>query len=410
MSEMFWGLPGPRRFLDRVIVSLEAGKHVVLVVPDRVLDNGLLKHLQTRIRAKRSLDGELHPLDIGPPVHEEPLSALAIGLDMARLGKRRPRIDRVLGFEDAPARFLWLRGIEVGDWARAEKARDLLIKAGEHAQDARSPFHLVAAVSPEFPVPEENVRLARHVWWGVSRTADIYCLLEEEFDKKVRTQAERAWLTALCLGLARGCPDLAEILLQESPRTVKSTQAVLLEFFGEPLPPDLPAVSRLNGHPGDRQIPPEPPDSVEFKRLWRKGWVTWEEGTGTRLHPAVCAAPAPGDDIRSRVLEGQIEVLMPQVEQVRRAMVAWLRDRHGDNWVAACTDGMDEEERDKVQTEMGPLLHHVFRRGKEPRTRKAKRVARPGELWREIRNRLAHGDVVSLRQLEEAYRAWRALS
>ncbi len=401
MTGAIWNLPGPSRFLGRAVRSLCEGKHLVLVVPDPVLQDGLLQELRRWICREKALEGDLRTVKVGPDIHPRPQEALASAIGARSGSLKALTLSRLLDFEDAPAAFLALEGLENGDPERNNEASRLLKVAGEHAQDQPPAYQIVAPVSPEFPVPQENVKLSTLFWQGVSRKADIHYILETELDSLGLTPGHSAWLRALCLGLAPGYPEVAHAILAQRPSTVQDVHDLLKKMADGAEHITLPS-GLLPALAKERITPGVLPKDQQVRTWWRKGWVGWADGPTPRVAPVALAAAGAFDVIDHRILQGQLEVLLPMVEQVRRDMIAWLTHRFGPEWIDTEIPGLDPDERRRVETEIGPLVHHVCRAPNWKLRKGVPHVLRKmGDCWVTIRNKLVHGDLVHLPDLEE---------
>ncbi len=393
-----WRLPGPRRFLEQVCASLSKQRHVVARVPRTVEREALLTHLQHVADAA----------DLGTLTHlrvdasAEPVAALAQGL----YAERRC-FDVVDLFEvPAPSRLIAVEGIPEADASSAAWQR-LLIECGDHTQVVDTPpFLFVVVTSPMFDPPPENVRLARHDWWGVTSRIEAELAMEQaKLDFPPPRLADHYWLRALCRGVAGGDPDLARLLVEQRPTTLDAVAACLSEhrrFDGATVPDQ----ALRNGYRLPSGVIERPPLDGALRALWHAGALDWLPDEGVHVHPAVLIGLDHRDLLARRLWHGQVEVLLPLVETVRLGLVTHLNARLGRRWMSKLASTSSQEEREALESEIGALAYHLNRARKLPGVRPLVDVA---ERWRRIRNQLAHRDVVEHPTLVSAVEAYTRL-
>lgn len=396
---MLWDLPGPRRFLAGIADALAALKHVIVVLPEPLLEDGaLLAGLKSHVDANNL--GTIVPVDVSLPETDSALDALAMAMDFD------PRtigtIEELLDCVECPSRFIALQGLEKskpGD----EEWKQFFLRAGEHAQvQGAPPFQIVATVTPDALLPPRNVRLSKHFYWGVISQIDIDIVVNQWLDAyPPGGPCQHYWAQALCRGLASTDTSLAQRLIEAMPRKIEEVREVLLEHSRDSIPSEMPQ-NIVNGHPtllGER-LPP-PPHEANGRTLWRQGWLNCQTGQGLVLHASLLATRGQVSELERLVWAGQMSILLPVVEQARLTVVRWLESTFGSDWVETVSTCSDHEDAEERCGEIGGLLH-LF--NCNPRLQRASR-GEPYQLlsrWRSIRNHLAHAEMVPFENLEGA--------
>ncbi len=408
---MFWSLPGPSIYLERVLDALRSQKHVVLVIPARIRDKNPVAAVRAKVRTEGVGEVTRASVPVVKGVSPEALLCGALALSDAHL-----TMDEILSARNAPSRVVALDDLWGIDGEMREAWVHLLTSAGEHAQACGgAPFSLVALLDPSLPLPKENVFLRLVRWWGVQRLVDVECAVERYFTANLpRRAAETYWLRAACRGVACWDPDVAQMILEKRPLSVDD----IVQCLGEDsngiklaVPPSTVMDSFVPY--GHRVRAPEMDPNLS--RLWKAGLVEWIDGSGIVVHSLALACHGGRNAIAKRLWQGQTEVLLPLVEHVRQAVLDWLNSAFGDTWIHLCTP--DEGHLSGVMEEIGPLAHHAFgpksplRARNHPGFPTARSVAL---AWKGIRNRLAHKEVVPVTELstalsryEQFVRRWR---
>ena len=175
--------------------------------------------------------------------------------------------------------------------------------------------------------------------------------------------------------------------------------------MAEEAPRDLAAVIALleaaNGHADlkeldlggqERSIPlghrsPGPPRHSGQLDLWQRGLLDFIPGRGRAVHATVLAVRGETEELTRRFWLAQQELILPIVERVRLAIVAWLIQQCGPGWlehlVPAAQVGAEEQ---AGPAELGALAHHVFRSNGPLRHPHFLTVSNLAWSWRKVRN------------------------
>lgn len=370
MSRLWWSLPGPAAFLERIGHDLQDGKSVIIRVPahgaegcGEVLRRKLERDWRTIEPTELSATEQLlrqfapdhspkAPRDVRAVVATERLHGISIQIEM----------------EAASAA-----------WA---KWRDFLVEFAEAARSLdpfeRTTFCVIVRGPPDAPLPASGVCLASHVWRGTTSALDMDLYVSHLMQSRP-TRMGVEWRTAATVlsRVAAWDPEVAERLADESIERILDPAPVLAEIAGE--------------------------------RGWIDGCRTWEDGAvndvdGRELIHSAALGPKGDDDLLARIWAGQVAVLFPFLEEQRRALIRVHTHR-----LRVPFDTPDGQRvNDRRDLELGHILWQMGRDGTAP----AKIVRGLRTLVR-MRNALAHFEKVpaevlldpELRLLEKALTA-----
>lgn len=230
-------------------------------------------------------------------------------------------------------------------------------------------------------MPDEDLVLRRHWWWGALSRLDAEVFV-----------ADLVYGTAVDPVIAASIVEVATFDLALAQKLVDQWQGNVAELL--PLLDEyahrhdsLGSAERVAVPRSDRQ----PPRQV--LEMWSRGAVNrWSE-IDPCLHSAA-AGVRGGREITSRVWRAQVRTLLPEIELERQRLAEWaLRNRRAltDTWARADVAGL----------EIGPLYKLIS----ETTALRAQHEQWELARWlRNARNLLAHWDVVDARQLREGRR------
>ena len=397
---MVWQLPNPSRFLDDVVESLAASKHVIVMLPEPMMVSLPISLLTKRL-ASRGL-GSLSEVSLSNSNQEDILDAIVeeLGIDICEV----PNVESFLDRSDLPSRYIAITGIEYGGISWMTSLSTILLKAGEHAQvSEQHNFNLIVLVSPQFSPPKDNVKLARHFWWGILSSVDIDCVTERSMvDYKPDSIAEHYWLRALCRGVAKCDPLLSQIIVETSPKSVDDLCDIIINLGSNEFP-DIPLnCFRLPElQLGTDRI--KPPRNGKMRELWSGGYLDWQDGSGLIFHPYVLAACGRRQEIERLVWKGQIQIILPVVEQARQTIIYWLTREYGEEWAIKLAGHLSEQDMSGLTSEIGPLCYFLFKSNSHIKRYNFGLMSNMAWKWRDIRNEISHGRPVSYDLMKDAY-------
>lgn len=351
-----WRLPGPSRFVQRLVGDLADGYVVVLQRPATSLADDVRRACANELPAISFVD--LLAVDASDPVpHVESTLGLApTADDSALLEAMSTRME-----------LLWISGLEALPASARQSWLGFIHRIAhlKRTSDKWFPGPVAELCCPLEGSPSVDVHLRTHVWSGVLHPLDVtlhLAVARPDLTPLVRTQ-----LVELC----RGDLQLADALAGQSTEEPNELVKLCEKDAADKNLGDLTEQARVHPLFGDR-IPHALEDA------WIRGAVDHCDGR-LSWHPGLL----PEDQVRQRLWRGQLRELLPALDDWRRALIAMLHDRHGYTAVAF-EDAWD----------FGDLAR-LLRHRRAPRDAVAL-----AEALREARNRLAHLELIPLERLE----------
>jgi hypothetical protein len=363
MDPLFWQLPGPARFLDRIRRSLRDGRNIVLALPE---------HGPERIRyaiadmVSRDDIYVWHPVDASEVDDgSEPAEVIArqcIPGTSFCTPKTLAEHEHFRGF------IVWIDRISPSQWPRW---RDFIVEYSYlcrcRAEHERAVFCMPLRGAKATALPAEDVTCSVHVWRGVLDRIDIMLLLSHLLaDRSLPRLFAKLWI-AVGAELAGTDAALAIRLAAAELSTIFSPKAL------------LEAVARERGWSAR---------SESGEAEWALGEADILDGKLVRHSARVVLDVGGAEEIERRVWQGQVGVLFPFLEDQRLDML----ERLGRNLHVPfeTTFGVITDVRD---FELSHLLYQARKTNVDQltRTRLARLTA--------IRHRLAHIEAVPYEEL-----------
>ncbi|MCL6622240.1 MAG: hypothetical protein K6T55_09080 [Syntrophobacterales bacterium] len=181
-------------------------------------------------------------------------------------------------------------------------------------------------------VPQTDVRLAVHQWRGVPTALEVqlWCRLAQGGQEPDPASRWREHLLPALCG-----PDwrLAEYLWDKVHLGVKELMSHLTAYARD-LGWSREYLEKLNLNLflHTQMDPSFLATQKEFWPLWSEGLLHRTPEYGEELHSAALAVLGREDLISHRVWRGQVQFLLPLINQIRLAMVSQIAIRHGPDW------------------------------------------------------------------------------
>lgn len=181
-------------------------------------------------------------------------------------------------------------------------------------------------------VPRADVRLAIHRWWGVPTALEVQLLCRLANGARQPDPAS-IWreniLPAIC------GPDwgLAEYLWDKVHLSVRELITHLARYASE--------LGWSQDYLGKLNVPLFAYSSQDPSSWFteEESWLLWSEGLlqrtpeyGIELHPAALAVLGREDCVSHRVWRGQVQFILPLINQVRMALVSHIAAKQGPDW------------------------------------------------------------------------------
>ncbi len=143
--------------------------------------------------------------------------------------------------------------------------------------------------------------------------------------------------------------------------------------------------------------------SNQIKQLWGKGVLYWTPEYGVQLNTAVLALLGKKKEVQHRIWRGQVEYLLPMLDQIRLASCEKLTSLYGPAWPYKWHRPNNEEDfeavkKDPLACELG-YLFYLLRTCEK--MKKSKDLLPLVNLARDVRNELAHYRPVEYTQYEK---------
>ena len=297
---LWWHLPGPSRYVARVVEDLRDGKNVILRLPEYV-PNGIGAAVR---EALGSTD-----LWSWCPLHFEEPGARPERLLYAKfVPNAHPQVIRnahSLSSENSfSGNLIWVDLRSAGAWplwkafitdyAHACRSRSLL---------DRSLFCLCLAGQLALDPPPEDVCLSHQSWHGVVDNLDMLLYTSALFREQQMPDLCRRIATSIVAGLALWDPEVSERLVREEMRSILEPGQILRGI----------ALDRGWAAP-DCKIP---------TASWHNGAKDLFDGK-ERTHSAALAIDDPLNELRRRVWSAEVEVIFPLIEEKRQGLIETL--------------------------------------------------------------------------------------
>lgn len=364
MSRLFWQLPGPAQFLERIGRSMRDGRNVLIVLP---------RHGPQRMRyviADLVASNDFHAwLPINAAEDDDPeFTPVELVARQCIAGARIHSAKELSEHEDFRNQIVWVDGIPPSRW---RQWRDFIEEYGQHCrarpEHERALFCMLAPADHLREMPREDVVCAIHVWRGIVSRLDMTLFFAHLLAERAMPPMHAKLWNAVGVELAGTDAELAARLANADFPSVLQPKKLLLQFAHErgwmPVGDDAPASWAF----GDEDHFDGAALVHSARIVVRKDWRT---------------------EIESRIWRGQVGVLFPFIEERRIELLPSLG-----RFLRVPYDTHFGTIRDVREFELPHLLHQA-RKG-----RADKRTVQLLERLTEIRNRLAHLEAVPYEML-----------
>ena len=414
-------VPSVQQFLNALLGDLSERRSLLVLLPAEMkaidLWYAIERHL---VRQDFHIEEILLP---ALPTEDSPTVALGEALNVQwpedssprsivnlMISKGLPDIVHLKGFDELPepARTTWL--IFLSEWAQ--------VSQGLSTRKDVLPALILFTPGFTLPakVPESNVRLSVHHWWGFPSALEVQllCRLESASDEQSPRHRWREHLIPAVAGsdimLAGHLYDHLDL---DSPRLLS-----LLQEFGDQFRwtrQDLQewgADDFLRTHTHNEGPLSSPP--LRWYRLWTHGALNWTPEYGLELHTAALALLNRTEDVKHRLWRGQTSLLFPLIDNVRLAICRHLSHRYGKNWPVRWDQPRHDSDAAAVRdTPLACQWSHLallFKPGScAPLHREQYHLQSVVQLTSQIRNKLAHYQPITLGDFERLWREMRQL-
>jgi len=379
-SDLWWGLPGPQRFLRSIADDVEEGRSVIVALPQNLGGETWADKLE-RAQIARSTDllppSEVRtcasPMDLvarhllPSPVDLSNASVETLCTTTARLfesiaqdGGHVGQTVAVLECDsDWPAWNAWKTFLV--QWAKASR---------NMPRTSRIAFIAIVAGRAHNELPPEQDSLRVRASEGLSDDIDMLAYAHLTFADWPAPTLHRRVAAAVAASLAVWDPEVVEMLSAADLPQLLNPKSLLLQFGKD----------RRWTNAGLRK-----------SCSWENGQAVIA-GTRKKLHSAALAVLDDNAAIESRIWAGQVGVLLPLVEEFRLETI----------------DGLQADLRLPWPTSYAPIttlrdleISHLCDQVRQYRLSLEPRLKNVLPVLRQIRNRLAHSELVDAALLSD---------
>lgn len=371
-------LPSVRQFVHTVVEDIDNRHSVLILLPASVLPEALWslidRELWQRGLSVDSIDlslddSELTPAEIvGSTCGVEwPDSSVRDAASLLR-AEGLPDVIVLNGLETLAPYVcnIWLRFIS--RWAELTQGMptEAQPRSALCALLRPSWSELVQTQDASYVLPDTNVRLRIHWWWGFPSALEIKLLcrlaalesdwvVEPEWWEHLLPALIGADVTLLDKFFSLHSPE-EDTLWMKHLREVAEERGWTyerLKAWG--------AVNLLGTRTrGNSVLSPRPPQSL--RSLWSQGVVYATDEYGVELHPAALFALGRHDEIKRRLWREQVGFLFPFLDSIRLDLCGYLTRRYGNDWpVRWIVPPQPEEEAEVRKNPLSCQLGHLER-------------------------------------------------
>lgn len=419
-SSAIFKYPSVQRFIEQVTSDITLNQRHVAVYIHRLID---LQTLWVEIDQCLELQGyRTEVIDISKIVTASPITGIIKALSIARNGTQPPQAIENLAGTEFPCDVLGLIGWEYLDESQFRKWYDFVDKwvrfgvgvtqYSNSSMDATQPPRLCLLISPgkcSHIAFQTSLSLVVRWWWGIFYGTESQWV-RQELNFGDATSVRERWLQHLLPSIASGDPALGEFLSQKQVDLSFSSYKSLVEYattigWDEQLPDKslVEICQRISTF--SMPIPAPPPI---LKPLWDEGMVYVSQMYGVELHSALVALLGDTRELQRRVWRGQVGLVLPVVDEIRRRVCQHMTIHYGNSWPTRwCTPSADSDirrvEQDALSCDIGYLLYLLNEVNQLASERHE--YLRLLRIAVEVRNELAHYRGVTFPQFEDMVNA-----
>ena len=338
-AEQLFLLPNVAGMIQDIVGEL-ANRRSLLVLLPRQIDEALVwEALKKELFRKDFWAEEISLLEL--PMDQKPITLLMNILGWGRTGTGAyvesdnspslPALPQILylnGFDKLPPPILseWMEALVW--WARRSQSQE--------APMCNTALCLIGWGAPALTyIPDGDVRLAVHWWWGIPTALDIHFLcrlVNREKGLDLVSRWREDVLPAIC-GNDWGLLEYLWDKVHLNPEDLTGHLASYAELCGwkQELLEEWGAKTVGGGHKHFWGPPPLQP-TKEHWTLWSQGVLQWTPEYGFELHTAALAALGSPESVYHRFWRGQARLILPIIDQMRLELCSYLGGIYGRDW------------------------------------------------------------------------------
>ena len=414
LANMLMQMASVQQFLNALLDDLAARRNPLVLLSAGVEAVDLWQAMEEHLARREFYIEEISlpdlPRDASPAVAlgkalelQWPEAASPRSVGNLMISEGLPEIIQLKGFEELPesARTSWLTFLL--EWTKVSK---------NLFDQNFTPSALILLIpGPALPnqVPESDLYLSVHYWWGFPSALEVQMLCRLENTGSEQSPLCR-WREHLIPAITGNDISLAEHLWDHLHLDCDQL-FLLLRAFGEQrgwtsqLLQTWGAEDFLLTFTSEEMRPSRIP-SPHWYQLWTHGALNWTPEYGIELHTAALALLGRTEDLQHRLWRGQASLLLPLIDNVRLTICRHLTQRYGRDWPVRWGQPVVEEEAAAVQDnpfacQWGHLAWLLKSCGS---FRKEQHLLSVVKLTHWVRNQIAHYRPIELRDFEGLWR------
>jgi hypothetical protein len=408
LEEQLYQMPSVQRFINNVVEDISNRRCLIVLLPEGIHIEPVWAQIRVGLWRRDLIIQELGLIPNAET--KSPASSLVEGLGLQWSNPETPYTLLNIANCDNLPEVIYIRGLEDLAYDEIQNWMMVFEQWAQISQQRRNLGSMPTSLCLIIPadkvltfIPESNVYLALHWWWGFPSVLETHLLcrlVDDDFDNLPSVR----WREYILPSLALGDMQLVELLWTTAHKSFMEQVDILSQYAAfrhwqeDGLESILTegAIIGLNHH----QVQHRPP--VRFQGLWAKGLLQYTIEYGIELHSAALAALEQKDVLRYRIWRGQSELLLPILDGIRLRVCQNLTSQYGVGWPLRWDEPASEEDFEAVKTD--PMaaswgyIEHLL---------KTVRELRPQRHWlpvvsacRTMRNNIAHYRTVNLQDYE----------
>lgn len=332
-------LPNVQWVIQDMVGELTNRRSLLLLLP-RQIDEGLIWEILRRELIRRDFWVEEIALT-ELPKDQEMLTFLLNKLGWSGEGTANPIEHKNSPLLPSLPQILFLNGFNKLPLPMLRSVMEALSWWARRSQSEEAPMcHTVLCLigwgSPALScVPNDDVRLAVHWWWGIPTALDIHFLCRLVNRGKGLDLVSR-WREDILPAICGNDCDFLEFLWDKIHFNLEDLTPHLTGYanahgWTRDLLAEWGANSMADGHNHFTGSSPLQPVK-EHMTLWSEGVLQWTPEYGFELHTAALAALGMQESVYHRFWRGQAKLILPIIDQMRLELCNYLGKLYGKDW------------------------------------------------------------------------------
>jgi hypothetical protein len=362
MNNLWWNLPGPSAYLEKIKRDISQGKNVILLHPFGIGDE-----LRRAVNATFSNSELLQWRSINLADQEDSDQPLTVIGNIFCSHRESYSIQKVIEKRLINGYVIWVEGFTPASWTQWQK---FLFQYEHEIRSTLADSGLFCvALSAESIAGEfsEAVSLTIHRWQGVISSLDMSLFVSQLLCLKQQSTIRTKIHSSLCSELAGSDPELAQYLANLNlPALVKPKEALI-------------AYAKNKNWSAD--ILKEP--------CWENGFCDKIDDR-TFIHSAALAATDGMNEIINRIWRAQVAVLFPYLEDLRLRFLPEIK-----KYIRLPLRTDYGEIKQYEDLEVG-VIHYFIKQTNAPKI-----LVQLFQHLKNIRHAIAHLEIVEAKAIED---------